>query len=193
MEPEQNAEIDQDKAIAERLKALPKVIRDAITSADVEKRLRALADTHKLHLDQWESLENEVMLTLLGFQEPEKLHTNIKNEVGVPDDVAAVLSRDISSTIFEPIRQELERELEHPDAEAKEVSGVEALSAQEISSAHTESTASPAQPVATPIAPVPTAPDTKAVRGTVSDSYKTGDTSTVRKDVHNDPYRESPA
>ena len=48
--------------------------------------MRALADTNKLHIDQWESLENEVMLALLGFQPIQDLEKNIKSEVGVTDE-----------------------------------------------------------------------------------------------------------
>ena len=104
---------------------MPKVVQNAIRSSDVEKHLRELANTHKLHLDQWETLENEVMLALLAFKPAEDLKTNIKNEVVVTDDVATALAEDISRIVFEPIREQLERELEHPEAKAETVSGVE--------------------------------------------------------------------
>ena len=94
-----------------RFLQLPKALQNAITSADVEKKLRGLSETHKLHLDQWQKLENEVMLALLGFQRVENLETNIKNEVGIADEEAKALAVDIADTIFEPIREELEREL----------------------------------------------------------------------------------
>src|SRR3989344_5185981 len=116
---------DVQKELEMRFKELPQVVRDAIKSADVEQRLRALANTHKLHVDQWEKLENEVMLALLAFEPIEDLQTNIRTNVGVGDVTAAALAEDISKTIFEPIRQELERELEHPEAQAEKVSGVE--------------------------------------------------------------------
>lgn len=119
-------EIELKKQIQERFAKLPKVVQDAITSADVEKHLRELANTHKLHLDQWEDLENQVMMTLLGFEPAEELQENIRDEVKVPDEIARVLAEDISRIVFEPVRQELERQLEHPEAKAAQVSGVEA-------------------------------------------------------------------
>src|SRR5580692_2611988 len=118
MDPEEK---DLDVKLQERFKELPKVVQDAITSADVEQRMRALADTQKLHLDQWEALENEVMLALLGFQPVEDLQKNIKSEVGVSEEVAKILTAEISKIVFEPIRGELERQLENPDAQAKTV------------------------------------------------------------------------
>ena len=150
--------------------------------------MRALADTQKLHLDQWESLENEVMLSLLGFQPIEDLEKSIKNEVKVSDEVAKILTAEISKIVFEPIRQEMERQLEHPDAKPVEMTGVETASKDAIA-AETK----PAAPAVVPATP-PDAPNQeKAVRAPVSESYKPGETSVDRKQVHDDPYREPPA
>ena len=101
----------------------------------MEKHLRDLADKRKLHLDQWQLLENEVMLTLLGFEQPENLEKNIADHVRISAEDSRMLATEISTTIFEPIRQELERQLEHPDARAKEVSGIEAARDQALQSA----------------------------------------------------------
>ncbi len=180
-----------EKALKERLQKLPEVVRDAITSADVEKRMRELADTHKLHIDQWQSLENEVMLTLLGVQPIESLEKNIQSEVNVPADVAKSLAADISKIVFEPIREELERELEHPDAKAAEVSGVEAARTQILGGE--DKPAAPAVPAVLPATPPSEPPTGKIARAPVSESYKAGETSTARKSVHDDPYREPPA
>lgn len=179
------ADTDITQQLAERFKQLPKVVQDAIQSADVEKRMRELADTQKLHLDQWEALENEVMLALLGFQPIEDLEKNIKSETGVSDEVAKTLTESISKIVFEPIRGELERELQHPDAKALTVSGVEAAGKQAV-----QAESAPAVAPATPPSP---ATAQKAERTPVSETYKPGETSSDRKTVHDDPYREPPA
>ena len=173
-----------NQQLAERFKQLPKVVQDAIQSADVEKRMRQLADTQKLHLDQWEALENEVMLALLGFQPVADLEKNIKSEVNVTDEVAKTLTESISKIVFEPIRGELERHLEHPEAKAESVSVVEQAGKQAI-----QSETAPAVAPATP----PAAPNQQKVeRAPVSETYKPGQASSERKDIHSDPYRESP-
>lgn len=182
------AELSLQQDIQERFKQLPKVVQDAITSADVEKRMRTLADTQKLHLDQWESLENEVMLALLGFQPIEDLEKNIKSEVGVSDEIAKSLTADISKLVFEPIREELERHLDNPDAKDVVLSGVETVGKAALGAER--AAAAPAVLPATPPAP---ANDQKAVRAPVSETYKPGQVSTERKEVHEDPYREPPA
>jgi hypothetical protein len=187
MDPNAN-DNELDQKLKERFKELPKVVRDAIISADVEKRMRALADTQKLHLDQWESLENEVMLALLGFQPIEDLEKNIKSEVGVTDEVAHLLTQEVSKIVFEPIREEMERQLEHPDAKAENLTGAEEARKEIL---HSE--AAPAIPAVAPATP-PAAPNQeKAPRAPVSESYKSGQPSVERKEVHDDPYREPPA
>lgn len=163
--------------LQQRFQQLPKVVQDAIQSADIEKHMRALAETQKLHIDQWQSLDNVVLLTLLGFQRVENLQERIKKEVGVDDATAASLSENISKIVFEPVREELERYLSHPDAKAKEVSDIEAVGKAAIA-AEQGAPEKAAQPVVRTSA--------------VSESYKAGETSAVRKDIHNDPYRESP-
>src|SRR6185503_20239486 len=94
---------DDDKLIEERFAQLPKIVQDAITSADVEKRLRGLADVHKLHVDQWDRLEYEVQMTLMGFQEPEDLAKNIQEHVGVSQERSMQLAQEISAAVFQPI------------------------------------------------------------------------------------------
>lgn len=200
--------MDEDKefqeAIKERFAQLPKVVREAITSADISKRLRELADTHKLHIDQWESLENEVQMTLLGIQPSDELAANIKKEVGVRDEVAESLAADISRVVFEPIRQELERQLEHPDAVAATTTGVEDMRTQILADESsvaatptitpvTPTSIIPATPAPTPVIPAtppPPPPIEKVERAPTSPSYAPAVPSHERKTIDGDPYRE---
>ena len=198
-----------NELVKERFAKLPKVVQAAITSADVQKRLRELADTHKLHLDQWEALENEVQYTLLGIQPSEDLVANIKSEVGVTEEVAQTLAADISKIVFEPIRQELERELGNENAVAEKTSAVEDVRTEMLArssplSSRTEANSMPKPlpatvtqtiPTSTPVAPAtppPPPPQGSAVRAAISEVYKAGESSAARKAVHDDPYREPP-
>lgn len=174
----------------ERLEQLPQVVKAAIASSDIEGNLRKLADTHKLHLDQWQSFENEVMLAILGIQRVEDLEQNIKKEAGVNDDVARALSLDVNRIVFEPIRLQLERNLEHPDAQAAVVSGTEAARTQALDEAHAEAMSS--APAVTPATPPAPTPDIRITRPTDASAYKPGEPSHVRTAVHDDPYREPP-
>jgi hypothetical protein len=205
---------DVKKLINERIATLPEPVRNAIVSSEVEQHLRGLAEKHKLHLDQWDSLEQEVMFTLLGIHPIETLEYNMVGEVGISLDLARALAADINTMIFEPIRQELERQLEHPEAKEKEVSGVEAARQQQLQSGATPepapvSASTTPAPTSTPttstspsIAPTPTAPavvpatpptptpDIKVTRPSESTAYRPGEASHERKSVADDPYRE---
>lgn len=175
-----------DKRFAE----LPKVVQDAIRSADVEQHLRSLADTHKLHIDQWERLENEVMLTLMGFEKIEELQPNIEKQVGLPAELAKMIADDISRVVFEPIRQELERQLSHPEAKAATGNEIDEARKKILEVENAAAPKAPAPLAATPPAPPPTE---KAVRAPLSETYIQNGTSADRKAVEGDPYREQVA
>jgi len=193
-----------------RFAELPAPVQKAITSVDIQKQLREAADKHKLHLDQWEILENEVLMALFGITPVDELQSAIQKEVKVSTEVAAALAADISKIVFEPIRQELERELEHPEAKGKEVSGVESmrtktLAAESASSFQVPTSSSgdaeippdssklEARSYVKPATPSPPPPTEKAIRKPAAGAYRPGEASAARKDVHDDPYRESPA
>ncbi len=204
-QPNSDDQVNVDDAIKERFKQLPKVVQDAITSANVQKQLQELASGHKLHVDQWSKLENEVMLTLLGFSQTTEMAANLQNEVGVSAEEATGLANDINKIVFEPIRQELERGLSHPEAQEKQVSAEEAARAQIMSSeaaasaaVGTETPAVPTIPPTNPVTPVLPAtppqpkPTEKAVRAPLSSAYTARQPSTERKSIDGDPYRELP-
>lgn len=185
MDPETKRQLE------ERLAALPEVVRNAISSTDVQKQLRAVSDNHQLHIDQWGKLENEVMLSLLGFQNPADLPANIQSEIGVSADIAQSLATDINTIVFEPIRQELERQLEHPDAQAKEMTGAEEMRGQILAEEGAGASLAPVAGVV-PATPPPEKPTEKAVRTPISSSYTSRQPSAERKTVAGDPYRLPP-
>lgn len=164
-----------------RFKELPKIVQDAITSADVAKELRKLADTHKLHIDQWQLLENNVMLTLLGLQETDTFAGELKEDLDITEEQAKSLTSEVSRIVFEPIRDKLAQEIKQK-AEAHKNAGSGDVSTQ--AEAHKKSDA--IAPTTPPSAP----PDGKAVRAPISEAYKPGERSAERRSVDEDPYRE---
>ncbi len=159
--------IDIQSQLAARFAQLPKVVQDAILSADVEAHMRELSAKHQLHFDQWAMLENEVMFALLGMQPIEQLAANIEKQVGVEHEVAIALADDVSRIVFAPIRLELV----HNTAES--------LGAQVQNTA----------PVP-PGTPPPPPPEGKAIRTPLSEEYVSNQPSHERKSGESDPYRE---
>lgn len=150
---------DIEKKIQERFAALPESVKEAIDDASVEQKLRALASTYKLHLDQWVLLENEIMLTLLGIEDPEDMARNISKEVGIDDSTAKKLVADIALQIFKPIREQMQITL---DSKAIQRTTRPVLSSMEDKKTPSDTTA-----------------------------YKSGEKSSERREVQEDPYRES--
>ncbi len=177
------------EAILQRFKSLPKVVQRAIVSADVSKQMRELADAHKLHLDQWDSLENEVQFTLLGIHSGEDLAKNIQKAVNVDEVTAESLAADISRLVFDPVRKELERELEHPDAVAATTTGVEDMRAQMLASSENKPVPPAPAPIVAGTPPQPTS-TTIVERAQISPAYIPSTPSHERKTIEGDPYRE---
>jgi len=189
-----------DEILEKRIQELPAPVRAAISSADTQKRLRTLADNHKLHLDQWEQLENQVMLTLLGFFPIESLADNIAKGAKIDAHAAKELALQIGEQIFDPIRERLERELEHPQAHLENIDDIEVVRREELGGQSagdvlSPTTTPPSAPTPQPIQPGTPPPPKPAT--VVSEtpaaapvSYKPGEPSTARKTVHDDPYRE---
>lgn len=169
MEP-QNNPIQQQ--LAERFSALPPSVQKAITDTSIEKKLRALAQKHKLHLDQWVLLENEIMLTLLGVEDPDNMVANVAREVHVSTDIAQAIVNDIATLVFTPIRESLQQGIPGDALERKtEKSTVESDSHGLV---------------------MPnTAPSAKeGPSDVIGPAYQAGASSLERKMVQGDPYRE---
>ncbi|MBI5456224.1 hypothetical protein HY969_00620 [Candidatus Kaiserbacteria bacterium] len=190
---------DTKKILEEQFAALPKAVQDAITSGHIEEKFQKMAEKYKLHLDQWQQVENLIMLTVLGLSEPENLVEKIVSETNIGRERADDIVNDVAVTVFKPIREELERELGHPQAKEEQFSDVEKLRNNVLSSEKKDITPSakipqdapvPANPV--PATPPALKPDEKVTRAPASGAYKPGEASSIRADVHDDPYREPP-
>ena len=210
---------DIKETIKKQFQKLPPVVQEAITDASVENHLRALSEKHKLHLDQWQILENEVLMTLMGMQPAEELEENIKKEVGLEDELARELANDIATQVFDPIRREMERQLSHPEAQPEETEPIEDMRAEILAKASASPISEPEEedtldsdkpsiqndnlPATTAtektetvsqedVLSPPVEPQKKVKRAPASGEYIPGVMSTERKDVRDDPYRESP-
>lgn len=113
----------QNQVIRDALARLPEVLRNTIMNADVQTKLRRIAENHKIHLDKWVVLENELMMALLGITNPYELEQNIVAHAGVSAEEARAIIEEAEVIIFDPIQDELRAALgesqsivEHIDA-----------------------------------------------------------------------------
>ncbi len=121
-----NMSITNKQQIEDAFTNLPQVLQDAVTDADVQAKLRALADVHKLHLDKWTILEDEIMKGLLGITNIDELAQNIQEKVGLSSQQATEISNSVVKIVLIPIQDKLHTEvgesqstLESIDSQAK--------------------------------------------------------------------------
>ena len=100
-------EQDLEAQIEKRLAELPEDIRAAVLGADLNRHVQAIGAKYQLHVDQMGLLGDEILLSMLGFTELDKLEEHVKTQVGVPADVASKIVQDSSEQIFLPIRESL--------------------------------------------------------------------------------------
>ncbi len=103
---------DTEKILAEQMRDLPQALRDAITSPEVEEKLRILTQRHHLHIDQSATLENEVVLGLMGFTSLYTFADTLVEELGLSREAAIALAEDLSREVFEPVHDQLRRATE---------------------------------------------------------------------------------
>jgi len=102
---------ETEQQLKDAFTSLPKVLQEAITNADVQANLRKLADVHKLHLDKWTILENEIMMALLGITDPNDLAHAISEQVSIPLVQAQQITNSVAEIVFDPIQDELKGEV----------------------------------------------------------------------------------
>lgn len=164
---------DSEQLLKERFLALPKIVQDAISSAKISEHMKKLADKHKLHVDQWQLLENEVLFTILGLQPAPDLAKSIQNHVGLSEEASILLANDIFELVFDPIRKEMVQEL------AAQEKPKEGVVVQDLTAEIQGTT-----PITEPPKP------TKIIEYKRTPEYNPGEPSHVRTSVDGDPYRE---
>lgn len=111
---------------------LPKELRDAVTSTDLRTKLFALTQKYHLHIDKAGTLENEVVLVLMGMELPSLFVGNIQRELELSPENANALAKDVNEQIFHPIHEQLINFLSKQEADLEKESVAKlAVSVQE--------------------------------------------------------------
>lgn len=94
--------------VLERYENLPERIQSLIVKPQTETAVRIIAEKHHLPEDKTQLLVDLVTLILLTFEKSVSFEERIVEELLIPGSVAASIARDIESTIFSEVRDELE-------------------------------------------------------------------------------------
>ncbi len=209
-----NLDPELRKELETHIATLPVPVKKAMESADTSRLLRDFAKKYQLHLDQWGKLETEVYMVMVGLAPIQALASNLQVELGIGNQLAGQLSADVNTSIFAPVRKELEHQLDHVAAQSKTGAPIEDMTAQILETARPKPPQNTETPVivnsetqqnsvtetrpgqVTPDDTQPqqkeSSPEQKAEKtGPTSGAYAPGKPSSERKEVHDDPYRES--
>lgn len=155
--------------VQQRLSELPEEIRLAVQSADLDRKIQAIGQKHKLHIDQIGNLEDETLLVMLGFADPTEFMDQLVERASVTPVQASLISADVAHDIFMPIRESMrlwaERRKSMKDTDSAPAPTAPASSVVMPSSKPVETppapvairTPAPAAPIVPPVAQTPAA------------------------------------
>ncbi len=113
--------MDQEtqKIIQDQMKTLPSDVKEAIVSVDYRTKMQEIAQRQKLLIDQAGKLEMETTLVMIGLEPLTDYIANIGRELGVDAERATEIAKDVSESIFKPIRGSLKtmNEVQEPAPE----------------------------------------------------------------------------
>ncbi|MFA5001112.1 MAG: hypothetical protein WC531_02695 [Candidatus Paceibacterota bacterium] len=87
---------------------LPDNLKQIFDSKETSTTLINIGKKYNLHVDQLGQLTSLVHYVLLGFLAPQNFVQELKNSVGVSEDIANLITYDLNQKILIQIRQELE-------------------------------------------------------------------------------------
>lgn len=100
-------ELDTTELIKKQYQKLPQEVRDAVTASDLPSKMKTIADSHSLMLDQTGILQNEILFVMLGLEPSNNFINNISDELGIKKDKAEKIADDVNNLIFKPIKNYL--------------------------------------------------------------------------------------
>lgn len=173
--------------------ALPAIVQRAILSSELEQKMRTLAEKHKIHLDKWTLLENEITYALFGITAPEDLPDNIVQHVGLSREEAIAINNAAVEIIFEPIRKQLQDTI----SAEKEGRKVPVVPIEQQKVMDEIGVATPAGAVAESSTKALTDIIKRRLHGQTDgaapkQANNAGDSEAQRTNVQSDPYREAP-
>ena len=97
--------------------ALHEGVRETIHSVATSDKTLSIGRKNDLHIDQIGKLAEEVDYLLLGLTKREEFVSTLVRELGVSDDVARAVAKDVNSEILENIRTALREQTAAPNAD----------------------------------------------------------------------------
>jgi hypothetical protein len=111
-------ELTLEEDLRQRLGALPMPVRDYLTKGGIEETARTMTTRYRLHVDDGAVLARELLLVLMGIEQPAELAQTLQSELGLtPDQIKAILT-DINTEVFQPLQDKMRAAPKAPVAAA---------------------------------------------------------------------------
>jgi hypothetical protein len=96
------------KTMPEYFQKLPKHIRDFIFDGEWEGRTKEVAGKYSLNEKQSEDLADNVLMVLMGIDEPDVFYKSITSDLSVSNIIAEQIMDDLEKRVFEYALKEIE-------------------------------------------------------------------------------------
>lgn len=105
MNPDQ-PELTFEESVAQVMKTLPPVIRAYLAQGKYTPVAKALMAKYGLRIDQGGVLEREIMLLLMGIENPDEFTKALIEEAHLDQQITNNIVQDVNAQIFIPLRAE---------------------------------------------------------------------------------------
>src|SRR5450756_491476 len=95
-----------DESVAQVMQTLPPVIRAYLTEGKYTAVAKGLMTKYGLRIDQGGVLEREIMLLLMGIENPDEFTQALVEEAKFDQKTITSIVQDINTQIFIPLREE---------------------------------------------------------------------------------------
>jgi hypothetical protein len=106
----------KEKIIEEALNNLPQEAKDFVLRFQWQSTVTIIAQENNLNEGQRVSLENEILYIMLKIEPASNFPGNIKNTVGVSDEVVSKIVSEVENKIFKDLRSVFNRNLHQTSA-----------------------------------------------------------------------------
>ena len=96
-----------DASVAQVMQTLPPPIRQYLSQGKYTMVAKGLMSKYGLRIDQGGVLEREIMLLLMGIENPDEFAQSLKGEAEISEDMVRSIMTDINQEIFIPLQKEM--------------------------------------------------------------------------------------
>lgn len=146
--------------LEEQYQKLPDNLKEAIFSVDIAEKMWSIGRKHGITIQRTGDLAEEAGYLILGLTHPKDFIPAIETRLGLDDEEAGEIGKEINEQVFLPIRQALKQahdtELDHIENEAKRrLANYHELSNTKLADIFPKNEPSGSKPVSAAPAPTP--------------------------------------